>query len=63
MPLYRCCFQDSTGNPVQIRVAAKSDDEAIEMARGIRANSNADWFELWQKERCVHMEAGSVLRC
>jgi hypothetical protein len=61
MPLYRCCFQDIAGNPVLIRVAAKNDDDATEMARSMSANSGADWFELWQDERCVHMEGGPAL--
>jgi hypothetical protein len=61
--LYRCCFQDSTGNPVEMKVAAKNDDEAMEIARSTSANSRADWFELWQGERCVHMEAGPALHC
>ena len=61
--LYRCRFQDSIGNPVEIKVAAKNDDEAMEIARGTSANSRADWFELWQNDRCVHMEAGPALHC
>jgi hypothetical protein len=42
--LYRCCFQDSVGNPVEVKVAAKNDDEAMEIARGTSANSRAVWF-------------------
>jgi hypothetical protein len=61
--LYRCCFQDSTGNPVELKVAAKDDAEAMEIARSTSANSRADWFELWQGKRCVHMEAAPALHC
>ena len=57
MSLYRCCYQDGTFNVFQIQgVACENDAEAIAMARRMSANTGADGFELWQDERCVHME-------
>jgi len=37
-------------------VACENDAEAIVMARRMSANTGAVGFELWQDERCVHME-------
>ena len=57
MSLYRCRYLDSTFNVFQIQgVACENDAEAIAMARRMSANSEADRFELWKDERCVHME-------
>jgi hypothetical protein len=61
MSLYRCRFLDSTFNVFRIQgVACQNDAEAIGMARRMSANSGADGFELWQDERCVHIEPGHV---
>jgi len=61
MSLYRCRFLDSTFNVFEIQgVACENDAEAIVMARRMSANSGADGFELWQHERCVHIEPGHV---
>jgi hypothetical protein len=57
MPLYRCRFLDRMRNAVQTRVACENDAGAIEMARNMSANSGAHGFELWQDERCVHVES------
>jgi hypothetical protein len=55
MSLYRCCFLDRTIDAVQIQgLACENDAEAIAMAR--RISANADGFELWKDERCVHIE-------
>ena len=57
MSLYRCRYLDSTFNVSQIQgVACENDAEAIVMARRMSANTSAGGFELWQDERCVHME-------
>jgi hypothetical protein len=57
MSLYRCRFLDRTIDAFQIqRLACENDAEAIVMARRMSANSGADGFELWQNERCVHIE-------
>jgi hypothetical protein len=57
MSLYRCRFLDRTLNTFQNQgVACENDAEAIGMARRMSANSGADGFELWQDERCVHIE-------
>jgi hypothetical protein len=62
MPLYQCRSLDRNRNEVTIRLAAKNDAEAIEMARNMSGNSSAHEFELWQDERCVHREEGSAPR-
>jgi hypothetical protein len=57
MSLYRCRYLDSTFNVFQIQgVACENDAEAIAMARRMSANTSAGGFELWQDERCVHVE-------
>src|SRR3954447_11626829 len=57
MSLYRCRYLDSTFKVFQIQgVACENDAEAIVMARRMTANTSADGFELWQDERCVHVE-------
>ena len=57
MSLYRCRYLDSTFNVVRIQgVACENDAEAIVMSRRMSANSEADGFELWKNERCVHIE-------
>jgi hypothetical protein len=57
MSLYRCRYLDSTFNVFQIQgVACENDAEAIAMARRMSANTRAGRFELWQDERCVHVE-------
>jgi hypothetical protein len=57
MSLYRCRYLDRTFDVFQIQgVACENDAEAIVMARRMSANTGADGFELWQDERCVHME-------
>jgi hypothetical protein len=57
MSLYRCRYLDRTFDVFQIQgVACENDAEAIVMARRMSANTGAVRFELWQDERCVHME-------
>ena len=57
MSLYRCRLLDRTLDEFQIQgLACENDAEAIAMARRMSANSGADGFELWQNERCVHIE-------
>ena len=57
MSLYRCRFLDRTLYAFQIQgLACEDDAEAIVMARRMSANSEADRFELWKDERCVHIE-------
>jgi hypothetical protein len=57
MSFYRCRFLDRSFNVFQIQgVACENDAEAIAMARRMSANTSADGFELWQDERCVHVE-------
>ena len=57
MSLYRCRYLDRTFDVFQIQgVACENDAEAIVMARRMSANTGAVGFELWQDERCVHME-------
>jgi hypothetical protein len=57
MSLYRCRYLDYAFNVVQIQgVACEDDAEAIVMARRMSANTGAAGFELWQDERCVHVE-------
>jgi len=57
MSLYRCRYLDRTFNVFQIQgVACENDAEAIAMARRMSANASAEGFELWQDERCVHVE-------
>ena len=57
MSLYRCRYLDSNFNMFQIQgVVCGNDAEAIAIARRMSANTNADGFELWQDERCVHSE-------
>ena len=57
MSLYRCRYLNRTFDVFQIQgVACENDAEAIAMARRMSANTNADGFELWKDERCVHME-------
>ena len=57
MSLYQCRYLDRTFNVFQIQgVACENDTEAIVMARRMSANTGADGFELWQDERCVHVE-------
>jgi hypothetical protein len=57
MSLYRCRFfrfLDRTRDAFQIQgLACENDAEAI---RRMSANSEADGFELWKDERCVHIE-------
>ena len=61
MSLYRCRILDRTFNVFRIQgVASENDAEAIVMARRLSANSGADGFELWQDERCVHMEPPAI---
>ena len=62
MTLYQCRFLDRNRNEVKTRLASKSDAEAIEIARNMSGNSGAHEFELWQDERCVHIEEGSAPR-
>ena len=60
MSLYRCRYLDRTFDVLQIQgVACENDAEAIVMARRMSANTGAVGFELWQDERCVHMETMS----
>ena len=60
MSLYRCRFfrlLDHTLDVFLIQgLACENDAEAIAMARRMSANSEADRFELWKDERCVHIE-------
>ncbi len=57
MSLYRCRYLNRTFDVFQIQgVACENDAEAIAMARRMSANSEADGFELWNDERCVHIE-------
>ena len=57
MSLYRCRYLDHTSNMFQNQgIACENDTEAIVMARRMSANTGADGFELWQDERCVHVE-------
>ena len=60
MSLYRCRFfrlLDRTLDAFLIQgLACENDAEAIAMARHMSANSEADRFELWKDERCVHIE-------
>ena len=57
MSLYRCRYLDRAFDVFQIQgVACENDAEAITMARRMSANTGATGFELWQDERCVHME-------
>ena len=60
MSLYRCRFfrlLDHTLDAFLIQgLACENDAEAIAMARRMSANSEADGFELWKDERCVHIE-------
>jgi hypothetical protein len=56
MLLYQCRFVDRVRNAVRTWVASDNDAEAIEIARSMSANSGADGFELWQDQRCVHIE-------
>ena len=57
MSLYRCRYLDRTFDVFQIQgVACEDDAEAIVMARRMSANTGAAGFELWQDERCVHVE-------
>ena len=57
MSLYRCRYLDRTLNVFEIQgVACENQAEAIVMARRMSANTGAAGFELWQDERCVHME-------
>ena len=63
MSLYRCRFfrlLDRTLDAFLIQgLACENDAEAIAMARRMSANSEADGFELWKDERCVHIEPRS----
>ena len=63
MPLYQCRFLNHAGNPVQAKVAAENDAEAIKIAHNMGENSGAHWLELWQDERSVHMEKEPEPRC
>jgi hypothetical protein len=63
MPLYRCRFLDRTHNEVQTRVASENVAEAVKMARNMSTNSGGHGFELWQDERCVHVEKEPGPRC
>ena len=57
MSLYRCRYLDRAFDVFQIQgVACENDAEAIAMARRMSANSEADGFELWKDEHCVHIE-------
>jgi hypothetical protein len=57
MSLYRCRYLDRTFNVFQIQgVACENDAEAIAIARRMSENTSAEGFELWQDERCVHVE-------
>ena len=57
MSLYRCRFLDRILNTYQNQgVACENDAEAIVIARRMSANTAASGFELWQDERCVHVE-------
>jgi hypothetical protein len=57
MSLYQCRYLDRAFDVFQIQgVACENDAEAIAMARRMSANTGAAGFELWQDERCVHME-------
>jgi hypothetical protein len=57
MSLYRCRYVDRTCDVFEIQsVASENDAEAIGMARRMSANTGAAGFELWQDERCVHVE-------
>ena len=57
MSLYQCRYLDRTFNVFQSQgIACENDTEAIVMARRMSANTGADGFELWQDERCVHVE-------
>ena len=57
MSLYRCRILNDTFHVFRTQgLACENDAEAIMMARRMSANSGADRFELWQDERCVHME-------
>ena len=57
MSLYRCRFLDLTLDAFETQgVACENDAEAIAMARRTSANSGAERFEIWQDERCVHIE-------
>jgi hypothetical protein len=61
MSLYRCRILDHTFNVFRTQgLACENDAEAIMMARRMSANSGADGFELWQDERCVHMEPPAI---
>ena len=63
MSLYRCRYLDRTFNVFQIQgIACENDIEAIVMARRMSANTGADGFELWQDERCVHVETMPSVR-
>jgi hypothetical protein len=58
MSLYRCRYLDRTFDVFEIQgVASENDAEAIVMARRMSVNTGATGFELWQDERCVHVEA------
>jgi hypothetical protein len=60
MSLYQCRYLDPTFDVFQIQgVACENDAEAIVMARRMSANTDAAGFELWQDERCVHVESMS----
>ena len=57
MSLYRCRYLDRTFKVFEIQgVACENDTEAIVMARRMSENTSAVGFELWQDERCVHVE-------
>jgi hypothetical protein len=57
MSLYRCCYLDRIFDVFQSQgVACENDAEAIAMARRMSASTGAAGFELWQDERCVHVE-------
>ena len=61
MSLYRCRILDHTFNVFRTQgLACENDTEAIMMARRMSANSGADGFELWQDERCVHVEPPAI---
>ena len=61
MSLYRCRILDHTFKVFRIQgLACENDTEAIMMARRMSANSGADGFELWQDERCVHVEPPAI---
>src|SRR5438105_15419248 len=67
MSLYRCrLFRllDHTLDAFLIQgLACENDAEAIAMARRMSANSEADRFELWKDERCVHIEPQTTELC